>query len=288
MNEIEALKEELKQTQLAYQMAIQWSQFKAGFLARISHELRSPLSSLIGLHQLILSDLCESPEEQREFLSQAHQSALKLMRLIDEVVDISKTSYGAKKLDVESVPLAEIFNDVESLTYLQAANRNLKLQITPPNSSLCILVDRARTIQLLAILIDGGIDSMKDGKIQMTAHSTADSSFIDICIDIESSPHVWSDPTDLLQNNSSSTTDKIPESKVLRRETTKPASTSSTPHSAFSPGMKLMLAQTLVETMEGRLTVVDLTRSPNSKPLTRLQCSIPVRSARESVRSPEN
>ncbi|MGL5880139.1 MAG: sensor histidine kinase, partial [Xenococcaceae cyanobacterium] len=98
MNEIEALKEELKQTQLAYQMAIQWSQFKAGFLARISHELRSPLSSLIGLHQLILSDLCESPEEQREFLSQAHQSALKLMRLIDEVVDIAKTSYGAKKL----------------------------------------------------------------------------------------------------------------------------------------------------------------------------------------------
>jgi K+-sensing histidine kinase KdpD len=270
MNEIEALKEELKQTQLAYQMAIQWSQFKAGFLARISHELRSPLSSLIGLHQLILSDLCESPEEQREFLSQAHQSALKLMRLIDEVVDIAKTSYGTKKLDVESVPLAEIFNDVESLTYLQAANRNLKLQIVPPDSSVRILVDRARTIQLLAILIDGGIDSLKEGKIQMTAHPSADSSFIDICIDIESSPQVWSDPTDLLQNNSSSPTDKIPES---------------TPHSAFSPGMKLMLAQTLIETMEGRLTVVDLTQSSTSKPLTRLQCSIPVGSGKAFDRS---
>ena len=70
MNEIDELKEELKQAQLAYQMAAQMSQFKAGFLARTSHELRSPLSSMIGLHQLILSDLCESPEEQKEFIKE--------------------------------------------------------------------------------------------------------------------------------------------------------------------------------------------------------------------------
>ena len=48
--------EQLKQTQLAYQLAQQMSQFKAGFLTRVSHELRSPLNSMIGLHQLILSD----------------------------------------------------------------------------------------------------------------------------------------------------------------------------------------------------------------------------------------
>ena len=80
-DEIEALKEELKQTELALQMAAQMSQFKGGFLARTSHELRSPLSSLIGLHQLIVSDLCDDPEEEREFVAQAYQYALKLMGL---------------------------------------------------------------------------------------------------------------------------------------------------------------------------------------------------------------
>ncbi|GBF84663.1 histidine kinase dimerization/phospho-acceptor domain-containing protein [Aphanothece sacrum] len=70
-DEIEALKQELEQTKLAYQMAVQLSQFKSGFLAKTSHELRSPLSTLMGLHQLILSDLCENHEEEREFIEQA-------------------------------------------------------------------------------------------------------------------------------------------------------------------------------------------------------------------------
>ncbi|MEW5858349.1 MAG: sensor histidine kinase, partial [Cyanobacteriota bacterium] len=49
--DVTAILEELKQTQMAYHMATEMSQFKAGFLARTSHELRSPLNSLIGLHQ---------------------------------------------------------------------------------------------------------------------------------------------------------------------------------------------------------------------------------------------
>jgi K+-sensing histidine kinase KdpD len=274
MNEVETLKEELKQTQLAYQMAIQWSQFKAGFLARISHELRSPLSSLIGLHQLILSDLCESPEEQREFLSQAHQSALKLMRLIDEVVDIAKTSYGTKQMNLEPIRLAEIFNDVQSLTHLQAANRNIRLQILKPDDSVFVMVDRARLIQLLAILIDGAIDSMKDGTITLLAEPSGELPLIEIGIDLDSPPQIWNDPTDLLQSFDAKSKNPQPNSSPLD----------------FSPGMKLMLAQTLIETMNGNLTVIDLANSARqddaaknsnnsvreaNQPLTRLQCSIP-------------
>jgi signal transduction histidine kinase len=260
MNEVEVLKEELKQTQLAYQMAIQWSQFKAGFLARISHELRSPLSSLIGLHQLILSDLCESPEEQREFLSQAHQSALKLMRLIDEVVDIAKTSYGTKNMTVEPVLLTEIFTDTHSLTHLQAANRNLKLQIEEPDPSLYVMVDRARMLQLLAILIDGAIEVMREGKIALTAYPSSETSLLNVGIDLESPVQIWNDSTDLLESLNSLAPENLPSNASPLN---------------FSPGMKLMLAQTLVETMHGHLTVLDLTKE-ETKPLTRLQCSIPL------------
>jgi K+-sensing histidine kinase KdpD len=272
MNEVEVLKEELKQTQLAYQMAIQWSQFKAGFLARISHELRSPLSSLIGLHQLILSDLCESPEEQREFLSQAHQSALKLMRLIDEVVDIAKTSYGTKNMTVEPVLLTEIFTDAHSLTHLQAANRNLKLQIESPDPSLYVMVDRARMLQLLAILIDGAIEVMREGKIVLAAYPSSEPSVLDVGIEIESPFQVWNDSTDLLQHLNSVSPENLP---------------SNTSPLNFSPGMKLMLAQTLIETMKGHLIVLDLTQE-EAKPLTRLQCSIPLAPAEAIAQSSSN
>jgi signal transduction histidine kinase len=84
-------------------MAKEMSQFKAGFLARTSHELRSPLSSLIGLHQLILADLCDSPEEAREFVAQANASALKMVKLLDEVIAVSKTEHGTNRLELRSV-----------------------------------------------------------------------------------------------------------------------------------------------------------------------------------------
>ena len=98
------LLQELQQTQLAYHKAQEMGQFKAGFLARISHELRSPLGSIIGLHQLILADLCENPEEEREFISQAHEKSLKLLKLIDEILNISKIeSQFPEVLTLESI-----------------------------------------------------------------------------------------------------------------------------------------------------------------------------------------
>ena len=89
----------MKEIELAYHLAREMSQFKAGFLARTTHVLRSPLNGLIGLHQLILSDLCENPEEEREFIGQAHERALKLLNLIDEILHIARAEHGNSKLD---------------------------------------------------------------------------------------------------------------------------------------------------------------------------------------------
>ncbi|HAA29801.1 MAG TPA: histidine kinase, partial [Cyanobacteria bacterium UBA8553] len=112
---LQPLKEELKQTQLAYQMAQQISQFKGGFLARTSHELRSPLSSLIGMHQLILNDLCDSPEEEREFVAQANNSAKKMVKLLDELIAVAKMEHGKTRLETRSLPLTKVFEDVHIL-----------------------------------------------------------------------------------------------------------------------------------------------------------------------------
>lgn len=244
MNEIDDLKEELKQTQLAYQMAAQMSQFKAGFLARTSHELRSPLSSLIGLHQLILSDLCDSPEEQKEFISQAYQSALKLMKLIDEIVSVAKTEYGSNKLNLESLQLAEVFNAVYNLTHLQAANRNLQLEIESCDSYY-ILADRARLIQAIVNLIDSGVSLMKEGKITATSNSQVQLNEISIEIKFDCPPRLWQTNNNLNPEINKLSRDEI---KQLIQEIN------------LSPGMRLLLSQTLIETMNGRLEFLEIDR----------------------------
>ena len=254
MNEINELKKELKQAQLAYQMAAQMSQFKAGFLARTSHELRSPLSSMIGLHQLILSDLCESPEEQREFIAQAYHSALKLMKLIDEIVAVSKTEYGSNRLNMELLQLTEVFTEIERLTHLPAANRNLSLKIIAPEPQLYIFADRSRLIQLIFNLIDSGISLMKTGTIKLsTVKETSDSVVIEI--DLECPLALWQEQEVVepsFENND------LAQMRQYLQEM------------SLSANMKLLLSQTLLETMGGSLQILDCTESNAQEPLTRM------------------
>lgn len=255
MNEIEELKEELKQTQLAYQMATQMSKFKAGFLAQTSHELRSPLSSLIGLHQLILSDLCESPEEQKEFISQAYQSALKLMQLIDEIVAVSKTEIGSNYLQMESLSMKEILDNVVSLIHLQAANRNLQLEINVPDYELYVYADRSRLIQLIVNLIESGISLMKEGSIKVNAFDDEDLDAVKIEINLQCSAVGWQEEAEPFDPPANSSPEEI---RQLLQEIN------------LSPKMKLLLSQTLLETMGGSLELLSLDSQDSTESLTRL------------------
>lgn len=254
MNEIDELKEELKQAQLAYQMAAQMSQFKAGFLARTSHELRSPLSSMIGLHQLILSDLCESPEEQKEFIAQAYHSALKLMKLIDEIVAVSKTEYGSNSLYLESLPLTEIFAEIDRLTHLQAANRNLQLEIVEPDAGVSVFADRSRLVQLIFNLIDSGISLANSGTVRLS-NTKVTTDNIKIEIDLECPATLWQES---IATESDFSNHGLTEIRDLLQTI------------SLSPNMKLLMSQTLLETMGGTLELLDCSRANNQQPLTRI------------------
>ena len=119
-DELEALKAKLRQTQIACQLAQESEQFKAGFLARTAHELRSPLSSIMSLQQLILCDLCEDPAEERETVAQAYSAAQKLLALLDRLIGVSKAVSGSEPLKLQPVSLEDIFMEAESLLMLQA------------------------------------------------------------------------------------------------------------------------------------------------------------------------
>ncbi|MDJ0649457.1 MAG: HAMP domain-containing sensor histidine kinase [Xenococcaceae cyanobacterium MO_188.B19] len=253
MSTIEDLQEELEKTRLAYQMALQMSQFKAAFLAKSSHEIRSPLSSLIGLHQLILSDLCDSPQEQKEFINQAYNSALKLMKLIDQIIAVSKVDCGTNKLNYESLSLAAILEEVYSLIYLQAANRNLKLNIVTPDPDLKVYGDRRCLVQLMVNLIDGGITLMEEGIIKVTTSSIAESQNVRVEIELNCFGEGWQKTP---SNNQSVQSNSLEEIAAIAQQID------------LSPNMKLLLSQTLLEAMGGNLELLDL--SSQDKPLTRI------------------
>ncbi|MBW4554654.1 MAG: HAMP domain-containing histidine kinase [Trichormus sp. ATA11-4-KO1] len=256
--QISQLRQQIKQTQLAYQMAQEMSQFKAGFLARTTHELRSPLNGLIGLHQLILSDLCENPEEEREFIAQAHERALKLLHLIDEILNIARTEHGTNKLDIQPHCLADILQEVNNLTYMLAANRNFPLRVLLPDPETYVLTDHRWLRQILINLVDTTIAQMQEGSICISSSSSLTSEILHICLDVPTHALTMSESIDWIKS----------EAKLAQADQD---------HTTLSPGMKLLLNQTLLEVMGGKLEIVS---SPiteeTTEQFTRLQVSMPL------------
>ncbi|MEB3309080.1 MAG: HAMP domain-containing sensor histidine kinase [Snowella sp.] len=256
MSDLEQLRAELENTQVAYQMAQEINQFKTGFLGRVAHELRSPLSSLISLHQLILFDFCESPEEEKEFLEQAYQSAQKLLAMIDEIILVSKLDYGAIALQIDTVDWDFIRTNLQALTQLQAANRNLCVQINSPAYPVQILTDKDRLLQALLLVIDTGLQTMPKGSIHINLTTDQANSHACIEILIPCSPEIWEthlcQPLELQKTN---------------REQWKHFTESV----KISPYLKFLLAQTLFRKMGGELTLSAFMPDEATQETTRLQ-----------------
>ncbi|MGJ5627702.1 sensor histidine kinase [Nostoc sp. CALU 1950] len=252
------ISQQLQQTQLAYLMAREMSQFKAGFLARTTHELRSPLNGLIGLQQLILSDLCEDPAEEREFIAQAHERTLKLLKLMDEILNVARTEHGTNKLDIQPRPLIQILEEVHKLTYMLAANRNFPLQLLPADPEIYVLADNLWLRQILISLIDTAITQMEEGSICISSSTLPTNNFVNIWLDVPTHAIPWSEPIDLLKSE-----DQL--SQIDQK------------NAPLSPGMRLLINQTLVEVMGGKLEILPLTIAHDPpQQLTRLQISIPL------------
>ncbi|MEL6457670.1 MAG: HAMP domain-containing sensor histidine kinase [Cyanobacteria bacterium J06621_15] len=254
--DISGLSQRMREVELAYHMAREMSQFKAGFLARTTHVLRSPLNGLIGLHQLILSDLCENPEEEREFVGQAHERALQLLNLIDEILHIARAEHGNSKLDIGSCSLKKILQETYELTYMLAENRNYPFEILQPSEDIYVVADHRWLKQTLVTLIDIAISRMEEGKINVSTQASENQNTVYIWLDVPTEAIPSSEPVNLIESE---------EDKEIEEEEIE----------LIQAGMKLLLNQTLLEVMGGKLEIVSHPETNRNENLSRLQISIP-------------
>ncbi|MGB5770405.1 MAG: HAMP domain-containing sensor histidine kinase [Crocosphaera sp.] len=262
MDDIETLQKELEETKMAYEMTAKISQFKSSFLVKTAHELRSPLSSLMALHQLILADLCENPEEEREFIKQGFESAKKLLEILDRIVIISKIDYGKLSLKIETVSLNKIIDKVYILTEFQAKNYSLKIKLQQPETEIFIQADEERFIQGLTALIDTAITLMNIGTITISTKVNELESIAQILINVPCSIKQWETEQQELETSNLSLTSLQEWNHNL----------------CLSPAMTFILCQTLLEKMGGTLNILDISPQNETETLTKLQCLMPLTS----------
>ncbi|WP_367185802.1 sensor histidine kinase [Thermoleptolyngbya sp. C42_A2020_037] len=245
---------------MAYWLASEQARFNAGFLARVSHELRSPINGVIGLQQLILNDLCDSPEEEREFVRQANGAAQKMLGLLDQAIAISRISQDFRKLELQPVQLAGTFLAVGDRTQLLARNRNLQLEILPPSPAYYVLADPQWLQQGLVSLVSGAIDTMRDGSIRLMAEIDAATKLAHLILEDTRPTEAWQEPLDQLAALSQNP-------KITR-------SSGYVPVAQLSSGLGLLAFQSILEAMGGRLELLNM--PSEDSPLSRLQITLPL------------
>jgi len=141
------------------------SRLKSEFLANTSHELRTPLNGMIGFLQLVLDGMCENPEEETEFLKQALQCSRHLLGLINDVLDIARIESGKLRVEVERVDVENLFQDVHTVTHVQAAQKGISLRFEPPGEGVAARCDPAKTKQVLINLVGNSLKFTAKGSI---------------------------------------------------------------------------------------------------------------------------
>jgi signal transduction histidine kinase len=147
------------------------SRLKSQFLANTSHELRTPLNGIIGFLKLVLEGMADDPEEQNEFIQEAHKSAIHLLNLINDILDLAKIEAGKMELDLSPVRLEELMKDLEDFIQTQAEQKNLSFTIETPatRDSVVVYGNYQRLLQILLNLAGNAIKFTHEGGVTISA-----------------------------------------------------------------------------------------------------------------------
>ncbi|MDQ2654384.1 MAG: PAS domain S-box protein, partial [Chloroflexota bacterium] len=154
---------------------------KSLFLAMMSHELRTPLQAVLGYADLLLL----GPEgsltpEQTADLGSIRDGAVRMMRLVDDLLDLSRMEVGQLELAMEPVDLAVTIAQVRQDIAPQAAARGLDLVIALPPALPPVRGDASRLRQILLNLAANAVKFTEAGTIQITARAAGEEIQIDV------------------------------------------------------------------------------------------------------------
>ena len=154
------------------------SRHKSQFLASMSHELRTPLNAIIGFSEVLLDpEMGPFPqEEQQEFLGNILTAGRHLLRLINDILDLSKVEAGKMELHPEPVSLQEVAEGVLSTVKSLAAKKQLRVESDFSADLLPAWADPPRLKQILYNLLSNAIKfTPAGGRVGVTARNVAGS-----------------------------------------------------------------------------------------------------------------
>jgi len=142
---------------------------KTDFLATVSHELRTPLTSIISFTELILDDTSQLPAETVDALSVIQRNGDKLLRLLGDLLLLSRLEARVIALDLGSVAVPGLIREAVRSVSATAAERGIEVTASTQDGPL-LKADLLRLQQIMDNLLSNAIKfSGRGGKVQVSA-----------------------------------------------------------------------------------------------------------------------
>ena len=163
LTERKQVEEELRR---AKEAAEEGTRTKSQFLANMSHELRTPMSGVLGMLDIVLAGNLEAP--QREYLETAHSSARSLVRILNDVLDLTKIEMGKLSIEVKPFSVRDCVEDSCNILLPLIKSKGLDLECAVAGDvPETLLGDRNRINQVLTNLVGNAVKFTETGKVEI-------------------------------------------------------------------------------------------------------------------------
>ena len=133
------------------------NQAKSDFLSSMSHELRSPLNAILGFAQLLESGAPPPTPAQAASVGQILTAGWYLLKLINEILDLTLIESGRLSLSLEPTSLHDVLRDCQAMIEPQAQQKGIRIKFAPVDDDCFVIADRTRLKQVLVNLLSNAI-----------------------------------------------------------------------------------------------------------------------------------
>jgi len=178
--ELSVVNEELEEKAKALEIT---SKYKSEFLANMSHELRTPLNSILVLSQMLAgnNDAVSLSTKQLEFAKTIHSSGGDLLKLINDILDLSKVEAGKMEVNFEKIYLSELVGYVDRLFRPVAEQKGLDFKVEIEDELTdSIVSDSQRVQQIINNLLSNAIKFTSNGGVTMSIHAVKDHDVLNV------------------------------------------------------------------------------------------------------------
>ena len=167
-SDLAVLAKALEDAEAARREAEEANRAKSAFLANMSHELRTPLNAIIGYSEMLAEEAADSRNTAAASdLEKIRQSALHLLALVNDLLDLSKIEAGKVDLRFESIDLEPFLDEVQTTLLPRAKKNSNRFEMIVPVSPGLVHCDPDRLRQILFNLLDNAFKFTSNGKVEL-------------------------------------------------------------------------------------------------------------------------